>query len=557
MAASSSLGRATGMRGKSLLSIRLDYLQIHTDETNPLGCTLWVWLPVQKNDVDGEEMGAFFPIYYDALDGYSCPLLALSIYLLAMRDTFEAAAAATPKKMRRDGTFVPRDIFLFPGNMRNAGGANGFDCAKPWDSADASKALSQLCRSLFNGTRSFTQHSNRKSLFARAVMRNVTTLQFNTWGGWKGSDCIKYTSQCPEVMSHIGQKLVGLRPLERPTVLPYKSDYHGSGFADLPIDGIPRLLRASTLAVEAFLDEDLDPTLSREAFILHVAKSFPPYAPLLVRYPTGRPYAPPDHDDVPAVAAAVISAVGAAASSAIVPQRETSVGGLILSHIGAAVASLANVFQGAVTATLAQLTPVTRVTVAAALSENLARSATQPSAAGAALHAISTSRSAEGPLPSVPPLTSVINAAGGAGFGNVMLLWCGKLPGFPPLSHFRSTSFWDINNEATAKAQKERFARYLCITAEITVRLLHYDGFSTFACSPQIIDYSSFTFHFYSFDLCSALWSSAPAAGRSRRLQLHFLAHHKICTKGSARMAKRHMKPFALSARRKLGKWLP
>ena len=84
-----------GFRGDNTRSTRLDHLFIQQDPESPFGATLWVFTPFSKTDQSGK--GVYRPILRLKNDGFRCPLLSLSMYLLLTRPALEKADSEHPR----------------------------------------------------------------------------------------------------------------------------------------------------------------------------------------------------------------------------------------------------------------------------------------------------------------------------------------------------------------------------------------------------------------------------------------------------------------------------
>lgn len=90
----SVLSRYTAMRGISLLSIRLQHITVIDDPQHEMGFTFCIWLPKVKNNINGKNDGAYFPLVRNLRDGYLCPALHLAFWILFMEAEFTAVVQA-------------------------------------------------------------------------------------------------------------------------------------------------------------------------------------------------------------------------------------------------------------------------------------------------------------------------------------------------------------------------------------------------------------------------------------------------------------------------------
>ena len=243
----------TAMRGGSLLGLRAEHIQVLDDASNSLlKYTMCVWLPTQKNDVEGAKGGAWFPLTPNARDAYLCPALWTSIWLDLNADSFVAAArsrslsveslsddtsrsllrvkllsvlapsavgpgvvvlGAPPPTASSRGfsaaSSLPRPVAMTSETGSYLFSASG-DVTRPWSKSAAGSALAAaVAAALGPGVRA-TFHSARQSFMTRAAIAGLSQTASSTWGGWEGHDVLHYARQDLDAMLVVGRQLAGM-----------------------------------------------------------------------------------------------------------------------------------------------------------------------------------------------------------------------------------------------------------------------------------------------------------------------------------------------------------
>jgi len=322
----------TAMRGGSLLGLRLEHIQVIDDPSNTvLKYTMCVWLPTQKNDVDGEKGGAWFPLTPNARDAYLCPALWTSIWIDLNADAFAAAsrmtsaahagasrrerllaalsvpsepAPAAARSLRPTPSLPDLERALAPRTLSSEVGSFLFSSIDPssgvavtrgWSKASAGRALSAAVSGALGPGVKATLHSPRQSFMTRAAIARLPQTAASTWGGWEGHDVLNYTRQDLDAMLNIGRELAGMVAEAPVTYLPYGSKWTSTGGLPL-MHNFDRIRVAAERTILAFSSAPgrvaYDPLMSLEGKMTFLSRSFPLYEPIVDLVALGMPPRP-------------------------------------------------------------------------------------------------------------------------------------------------------------------------------------------------------------------------------------------------------------------------
>jgi hypothetical protein len=278
-------------RGDNTRSARLDHVLLMPDPNSPFLCTMWLFTPFSKTDQNG--VGVYRPILRLPDDGYRCPLLSLSMYLLLARPALEKADEETPREYDANGDQLVRPIFLFPANDRNS----VLTFATRWSSSAALRDLKGIARTALKISESapfgLTWHSSRHGFYDRAVLGRLTNLQSLTWAGHASAEISdEYKHPSPEQMMSIAHALTGEEPFREDPVAPYGGRLHGGVSTVTPdMPPLPALFTYASTVVATFAGKERYVSLkakleedskagNTEALLTCFQELLPPYAPI-------------------------------------------------------------------------------------------------------------------------------------------------------------------------------------------------------------------------------------------------------------------------------------
>lgn len=479
----SVLSRYTAMRGVSLLNIRLHHITVIDDPHNEMGFTFCIWLPKVKNDINGKNGGAHFPLVHNLRDGYLCPALHLAFWLLFMEAEFTAAIQAHERSVEEGGRSC-----AIPSSSSSAAGApnSAIDASEsvgsssqshselvemslnmnldssrkqgpvlfphikrdsihlfePWSSRPAFSLLSFWAEKALGSGRTATFHTGRQSAIERMTILGCTLPESLTWGGWFSDKVLNYASPRTDAMLAISRKLSGQRVHEDTTsYLPYGGSFGGQSGALPTQHGFSRIIAAARLTVDAFLFKScaLKPLITgrvgKRTLLYQLHALFPKLELRSHLQPLARPPAPKSLG-VLASAGPIARKTDAAPLHSPTASSVSASASLSFSFVRRAVSSAVD---AAVSAISTSMSPRSAGIVIGQMARAVGHQIeSRPNLLGAVTSAAS--------LPSLPTVASVYRGEhGGAidSYANVYKAWFGKLtPRFPAIRDYRVCGAW-------------------------------------------------------------------------------------------------------------------